>query len=52
MSGYGGVDVVCQVVFAHELWVVEGCVVGGEEEDAGDEELVVGAFALLRHQYT
>lgn len=52
MSDYGGVNVVCQMVFAHKLWVVESRVVGGEEEDAGNQELVVGAFALLRRQYT
>lgn len=31
---------------ADELRVVEGCVVGCEEEDAGGEEFVVDAFAL------
>ena len=50
MAGYGGVDVVCQMVFAHELWIVEGCVVSGEEKNAGDQELVVGAFALRKRQ--
>jgi hypothetical protein len=46
MAGNSGVDVFCQVVLAHELWIVEGRIVGGEEEDAGEEELIVGAFAL------
>jgi hypothetical protein len=34
------------MVLAYELWVIEFRLVGGEEEDAGEEELVVDTFAL------
>jgi hypothetical protein len=33
-------------VVLYEVCVVEVCVVGREEEDAGEQELVVDAFAL------
>jgi hypothetical protein len=47
---YCGVNVVCEVVLVHELGVVEVCVVGYEEEDTRDQELVVDALALHSSQ--
>lgn len=43
----GEVYVICELVFTNEFVVVEICVVGHEEEDAGEQELVVDVFALL-----
>lgn len=41
-----GVGVVCQVVLVHQVCVVEVCVVGCEEEDTREQELIVNTFAL------
>lgn len=51
MALYCGVDVVCEVVLVHQLGVVEVRVVGYEEEDTGDQELVVDAIALHSSQH-
>jgi hypothetical protein len=48
VSLYRGIDVVCQVVVVHQLCIVEVRVVGCEEEDTREQELVVDAIALYK----
>ena len=46
MACYCCVDAVCELVLAYELCVVEICIVGHEEEDAGGEEFIVDVVTL------
>lgn len=46
MALYGGIDMICQLILAYELRVVELGTVRGEEEDTRDQELIISVVIL------